>query len=83
MHYSGREKTKRFPLLGLLLAGLLLSGCDNWGPPNKPEKIPDAELREKWRGCQNLKEATPLTALSCDNYIRECKRRKKKEVVCY
>lgn len=68
--------------LALLLSTLTLAGCDMFGGPSAD--IPDAELRHKWRECKYLSNPSRTKALACENYVRECDRRKGKgNFVCY
>lgn len=69
-------------LIGVLLFAALLAGCDGWG--NKSAKIPDMELREKWRTCKKVEKPSRIMVLACENYERECAKRKKNgNLVCY
>jgi hypothetical protein len=46
--------------------------------------IPDNELRSKWRECKQIKNPSRTKVLACENYERECSRRKNKgNLVCY
>lgn len=68
-------------LLVLLLVSLLCTGCGGGG---KSAGIPDAELRTKWAGCKTAQNPSRIKAMACENYERECARRKKNgERVCY
>lgn len=60
---------------GLVIAGLL-AACDVGGGP--AAKIPDDELKAKWRGCKLNNNPSRLAVLACENYERECARRAKK-----
>ncbi len=64
-----------------IAAGALLAGCDHGGPS---AKIPDAELRTKWRDCKLQQNPSRIMVLACENYERECQRRLKRgNKVCY
>ncbi|MFD1382223.1 hypothetical protein ACFQ45_02515 [Rhodanobacter aciditrophus] len=59
-----------------------LSGCDMFGGPSAD--IPDAELRSKWRECKTISNPSRTKVLACENYERECDRRRKKgNIACY
>lgn len=65
-----------------LIATLLLSGCDLFS--SSASKIPDDELRSKWRECKSYTNPAATTVLACENFQRECDRRKGKgNLVCY
>ncbi|MEC8082853.1 MAG: hypothetical protein VX148_15435 [Pseudomonadota bacterium] len=69
-------------LLSVMLAAVTLSGCDMFGGPSAD--IPDAELRKKWRECKTLSNPSRTKVLACENYERECERRKGKgNIACY
>ncbi|TPE52854.1 hypothetical protein FJM67_07515 [Maribrevibacterium harenarium] len=73
---------RKITLLGLLTAAIVLSGCDMFGGPSAD--IPDAELRSKWRECKTIANPSRTKVLACENYERECARRKDKgNFVCY
>lgn len=56
----------------LLLAGLLgLAGCEG-----KLAKISDSELQDRMYECNTTLEQSPGMAISCDNFRRECQRRR-------
>ena len=64
------------------LAAVTLSGCDMFGGP--AADIPDAELRKKWRECKTISNPSRTKVLACENYERECERRKGKgNIACY
>lgn len=65
-----------------LISLLLLAGCDMFAGPSAD--IPDRELRSKWRECKQIKNPSRTKVLACENYERECDRRKNKgNLVCY
>lgn len=69
-------------LLSVMLAAVTLSGCDMFGGP--AADIPDAELRKKWRECKTISNPSRTKVLACENYERECDRRKGKgNIACY
>lgn len=73
---------RAFSTLALLLTTITLAGCDMFGGPSAD--IPDTELRTKWRECKYLSEPSRTKALACENYTRECERRKDNgNFVCY
>jgi len=67
---------------GLLIATLTLAGCDMFGGP--AADIPDEQLRAKWRECKSFSNPSRTKVLACDNYTRECDRRKSNgNFACY
>lgn len=67
---------------GLLIATLTLAGCDMFGGP--AADIPDDQLRAKWRECKSFTNPSRTKVLACDNYTRECDRRKSNgNFACY
>lgn len=67
---------------GLLIATLTLAGCDMFGGP--AADIPDEQLRTKWRDCKTFSNPSRTKVMACDNYTRECDRRKKNgNFACY
>ncbi|MEO9653766.1 hypothetical protein [Marinomonas sp.] len=73
---------RAFGTLALLLCTLSLAACDFFAGPSAD--IPDNELRQKWRECKYLSNPSRTKALACDNYERECDRRKGKgNFACY
>lgn len=73
-----RKVTK---LLMLLMISVFLEGCDTGG---KSAKIPDLELRKKWKECNMIEKPSRIKALACENYTRQCAKRKKAgNLVCY
>ncbi len=56
----------------LLTLGLLaLGGCGN-----ELESLSDSELQDRSYQCRKSTDQTPGQAISCDNYRRECQRRR-------
>lgn len=73
-----RQLKKYFPIT----LALTISGCDMFGGP--AGDIPENELRDKWRECNIITNPSRTKALACDNYQRECDRRKRNgQLVCY
>ncbi|ADZ90394.1 hypothetical protein [Marinomonas mediterranea] len=67
---------------GLMAAILTIGGCDMFGGP--AADIADADLRKKWRECKSISNPSRTKVLACENYERECSRRKGKgNLVCY
>jgi len=59
--------------LPALLAGLaVLGGCGK----SELEKLTDTELQDRMYECQTTVDQSPGMAISCDNYRRECERRR-------
>lgn len=68
--------------VGILVTAALLAGCDMFAGPSAD--IPDNELRQKWRECKTITNPSRTKHLACENYARECERRKDKgNLVCY
>ncbi len=68
-------------LLLLLFVLFLSIGCGGGG---KAAKIPDSELRSKARECKTFENPSRIKVMACENYVRECARRKKAgKRVCY
>jgi hypothetical protein len=62
----------RKPALLLVLAGLTgLAGCEG-----KLAKLSDTELQDRMYECNTTTDQSPGMAISCDNYRRECERRR-------
>lgn len=56
----------------LLLAGMLsLAACEG-----KLAQLTDTELQDRMYECNTTTEQSPGMAISCDNYRRECQRRR-------
>lgn len=73
---------QKFLSIGVTLTALTLNGCDMFGGPSAD--IPDAELRQKWRECKIISNPSRTKVLACENYERECARRKNKgNIACY
>lgn len=68
---------------GITLLTLVgLTACDLFSNPSA--EIPNTELRSKWRECKVISNPSRTKALACDNYERECDRRKSKgNLACY
>lgn len=82
MHVWREKLMKKAYIVGTLLAISALNGCDMFGGPSAD--IPDDELRKKWRECKQITNMSRTKVLACENYERECERRKKKgNLVCY
>ena len=63
---------RRIPGLLVVLAGLLgLAGCEG-----KLASLPDNELQDRMYECDTTLDQSPGMAISCDNYRRECGRRR-------
>lgn len=58
---------------GLTLVAVLglIAGCEG-----KLAQMPDTELQDRMYECDSTAEQAPGMAISCDNYRRECKRRR-------
>ena len=68
--------------VGLIVLATSLGGCDIFSDPSS--KIPEGELRSKWRSCKAISNPSRTKALACENYYRECDKRKDKgNLVCY
>lgn len=61
-------------LLGsaLLLASALLVGCSN-----ELAQLGDSDLQDRVNECKRTQNPSPGQAISCENYQRECQRRRK------
>jgi hypothetical protein len=59
---------RRLVLVGALAA---LAGCEG-----KLAKISDADLQDRMYECNTTVDQAPGMAISCDNYRRECHRRR-------
>ena len=76
--YPMREKLT----FGLLITTLTLAGCDMFGGP--AADIPDDQLRSKWRECKTISNPSRTKVMACENYTRECDRRKNNgNFACY
>jgi len=53
------------------IAVILCSGCSN-----KLAGMDDNELQDKSYACRQATQQSPGFAISCDNYKRECERRR-------
>jgi len=58
-------------LLTLLPVVALLAGCEG-----KLASLSDTELQDRMLECRSTTEQSPGMAISCDNYRRECARRR-------
>jgi hypothetical protein len=63
----------------LLLLSVLLVGCSK-----KIESVSDEYLKEKMLDCRTTREPAPALIFACENYEKECERRRKerKRNVC-
>jgi hypothetical protein len=57
---------------GLILLAVFGGGCDS-----RFASMSDEVLQEKMHACRTTVEQSPGFAISCDNYRRECDRRRK------
>lgn len=57
--------------LAALLTLLLLSSCGN-----ELAGLTDSELQDRAHQCRSGRDQTPGQAISCDNFRRECQRRR-------
>ena len=57
---------------GIAACLLLLSGCEG-----KLAGMEDNELQDRMHACRTTTNQAPGFAISCDNYKRECDRRRK------
>lgn len=60
-------------LAGLVVSTALLAGCEGGG---NLKGLSDDELVEKVSECVDMNEPGPAMVLACENYQRECKRRR-------
>ena len=60
-------------MLPLIAASVFLAGCES-----KLAGISDVELQDKIYQCNTTVDQSPGFAISCDNYRRECERRRDK-----
>lgn len=68
MHRRRRGQMRHF----LLLSGVIgLSGCES-----ELAKIPDKTLQDRVYECTQTLDQSPGFAIRCDNYRRECRRRR-------
>lgn len=63
------QRARHFGLTAAL--ALALTGCGS-----DMEKLTDSELQDRAYQCGVTKEQTPGGAISCENYRRECQRRR-------
>lgn len=66
-----RCRTRRATAV-LLACMAVLGGCGK----NELEKLSDSELQDRMYECQTTVDQSPGMAISCDNYRRECQRRR-------
>ena len=59
------------PITVLMLVCFAATGCDG-----KLTGLSDSELQDKVYECDSAQSQSPGFAISCDNYRRECKRRR-------
>ena len=65
-------------LLLVLLGALGTAGCDS-----RMSSLSDSELQDRVRECDATRNQSPGMAISCDNFRRECrKRREQGRYVC-
>ena len=57
--------------LSLLIVAVLLGGCSN-----ELSKLSDNALQDRMNECAGASSLSPGKAISCENYERECKRRR-------
>jgi hypothetical protein len=65
-----QNQRARIPCLTATLL-LAVAGCGS-----DMEKLTDSELQDRAYQCGQTKEQTPGGAISCENYRRECQRRR-------
>ena len=68
---SPRPQFAKTLVLSLLTIGLL-SGCGS-----KLADVSDNELADQMHACRTDQDPSPGRAIACDNYKRECDRRRK------
>lgn len=74
---TARRRLPRIATLGLFF-GALLVGCGS-----KLADISDNELADEMHACRTDQDPSPGRAIACDNYKRECSRRRKEgKFVC-
>ena len=61
----------RLTTIALLVAALFTAGCDS-----ALSRLSDNELQDRMYECRNAHKQSPGSAISCDNFERECKRRR-------
>lgn len=66
------SSTTRLAVPALLAGLVMLGGCGK----SELEKLTDAELQDRMYECQTTVDQSPGMAISCDNYRRECTRRR-------
>lgn len=66
-------QTKSYRSKSALLIGLLfMVGCGN-----ELESLADTDLQDRVYQCKRTTNLSPGQAISCENYQRECQRRRK------
>lgn len=77
----GPVRASRLPLRLLalsLLCGGIIAGCGS-----KLADVSDNELADQMHACRTDQDPSPGRAIACDNYQRECTRRRKEgKFVC-
>ncbi len=71
---------KQFQLSACILGLVLFTvGCEK-----EIEKVSNVKLREKWQECEYTRNPAPAMGFACENYRKECERRRKelKRNVC-
>ena len=61
----------KFRVLFAAFSIFILAGCNN-----EAAKIPDNELADNIYACRTAVDQSPGFAIRCDNYKRECERRR-------
>ena len=68
-------------VVSLVISAALLAGCDMFGGPSAD--LSNKELRAKWKRCKANPSPSRTAVLACENFKRECDRRKSNgEHVC-
>jgi len=60
-------------IAAITISTFFLAGCDMFGGPSA--KIPDKELRAKWKRCEANPSPSRTAVLACANFKRECDKR--------
>lgn len=61
--------------VNMLILGVVLGSAAGCGE-GKLASLPDVDLQDRIYECDSTSEQSPGMAISCDNYRRECKRRR-------